>query len=508
MIQFPFFVCSLLVSFLLVVPRRCPETIREDFRTTTTRTTAAAIITSYSLAENRHRQHYTSPSSSCQLWRRQQFMLHSPTTTTTLLGRATTTSTSIFHSFWKVEECQDDDDEDDDDKCFSIDNLDACLPDDIEYDVDFPNDHDEDEECSIDNLDACEPTSASSSSSSKMEANNRNRPPKSSPTTVTLKSFVSQPIVEVQLAALVIVSSFSVGLGTLDSLPPLMTSILKYFELATSIIFTLEYMARWKLADFSPKYLIEPLAIIDLIAILPVFIKVIALTPGLDVPHILYTSGALINLRLLRILRLQRVLVDYETFAKFQRTLGLSQSETRPYQLQLARVVISIFTLLSVTSGLIYSAEHVINPMISDYFTAVYFSLITLTTVGFGDIAPMTNAGRWVVSGSILVGSAVIPAQAAALVEALLDRDNEKQINNGSMGGDTINDDTIKNNKTDENESLALEVAARLDRLEQSMEKTNERIDLILEVLQRQQEPSSSSIQATSQSNATKSPED
>ena len=56
---------------------------------------------------------------------------------------------------------------------------------------------------------------------------------------------------------------------------------------------------------------------------------------------------------------------------------------------------------------------------------ALYFcSLITtLTTVGFGDVRPITTAGRWVVSGAILVGSVVIPAQAAALVEALLDRE-------------------------------------------------------------------------------------
>ena len=63
-------------------------------------------------------------------------------------------------------------------------------------------------------------------------------------------------------------------------------------------------------------------------------------------------------------------------------SLGLPSSDTRPYQLQLARVVISIFTLLSVTSGLIFSAEHNVNPDIPDYFTAVYFGIITLTTVG------------------------------------------------------------------------------------------------------------------------------
>lgn len=105
----------------------------------------------------------------------------------------------------------------------------------------------------------------------------------------------------------------------------------------------------------------------------------------------------------------------------FEMALGMKKSEVRPYQLQLARVVISIFTLVSVSTGLIYSAENEINPQIPDYFTALYFGLTTLTTVGFGDISPVTVSGRFVVGASILAGVAIIPAQAANLAEAYLD---------------------------------------------------------------------------------------
>jgi hypothetical protein len=132
-------------------------------------------------------------------------------------------------------------------------------------------------------------------------------------------------------------------------------------------------------------------------------------------------------LRLLRILRLQRVLQDMDTFTKFEVALGISDSNVKAWQLQLARTVLSIFTLLSVSTGLIYTAEHDVNPNIPDYFTALYFGLTTLTTVGFGDIVPVSWEGRLVVSGSILAGVAVIPAQAAVLVEALLARQEERQ---------------------------------------------------------------------------------
>ena len=117
----------------------------------------------------------------------------------------------------------------------------------------------------------------------------------------------------------------------------------------------------------------------------------------------------------------------------FGMALGMKQTDVRPYQLQLARVVISIFTLLSVSTGLIYTAEHETNPMFTDYFTTLYFGLTTLTTVGFGDITPVTFQGRLVVMASILAGVIIIPAQAASLAEAYLDfqreRDGKRRVN-------------------------------------------------------------------------------
>ena len=105
----------------------------------------------------------------------------------------------------------------------------------------------------------------------------------------------------------------------------------------------------------------------------------------------------------------------------------MKKTDVRPYQLQLARVLVAISTLVSVSTGLIYTAEHEVNPQIPDYFTALYFGLTTLTTVGFGDIAPVTFQGRLVVGGTILAGAAIIPAQAATLAEAYLDFQNERR---------------------------------------------------------------------------------
>mmetsp|Transcript_13464 Transcript_13464/g.19302 ORF Transcript_13464/g.19302 Transcript_13464/m.19302 type:complete len:422 (+) Transcript_13464:71-1336(+) len=241
---------------------------------------------------------------------------------------------------------------------------------------------------------------------------------------MAMEEALRSPKVEVLLAVLVLLSCFVAALGTLQNLPPAFLDGLTFVENVYSGIFAVEYFGRWYLNGFSAKHFFKPLVMIDLIAIAPLLIQVITMM-GMNVGSV--AGAALINLRLFRILRLQRVLTDYETFKNFEISLGLEPSDAKPYQLELARVLSTVFTLLSVASGLIYTAEHEVNPGIPDYFTALYFGLTTLTTVGFGDIVPVTTEGKLVVSGSILFGVTVIPAQAAALAEALLNVQKESR---------------------------------------------------------------------------------
>jgi len=253
----------------------------------------------------------------------------------------------------------------------------------------------------------------------------------------TMREAFSSPKVEVQMAILVLLSCFVAALGTLQNLPTALSDGIIFVENIYSVIFSFEYFVRWYLSGFSAKHFFQPLVIIDLIAISPSLFQVVSMM-GFPAPAMAGTT--LITLRLFRILRLQRVLNDYDTFKKFELALGLQPSKIKPYQLELARVLSTVFTLLSIASGLIYSAEHEVNPGIPDYFTALYFGLTTLTTVGFGDIVPITTEGKLVVSGSILFGVTIIPAQAAALADALLNR--QKEGNEKLMLDRRENDDT------------------------------------------------------------------
>lgn len=268
------------------------------------------------------------------------------------------------------------------------------------------------------------------------------------PFSKSIEKRLTEPRTEVADALLILLSSLLVAVGTLPvgTLPP-ETVQLNYFleELITDIFFV-QYMLRfYSIGQLKPKFLTTPLSIIDIFVIVLPFL-ITSVLPLLaradgpfetlidDIPNWLMSTSGLVNLRLLRILRLQRVTYDIETFTDFAQALGIKAGDVRPWFLQLSRVLVSVFTLCSVSTGLIYAAEHAVNPQIPDYFTALYFGLTTLTTVGFGDIVPVTAQGRFIVSATILVGVVVIPAQAASFIEALLgfqdDRRKEKKMEN------------------------------------------------------------------------------
>jgi voltage-gated potassium channel Kch len=266
-------------------------------------------------------------------------------------------------------------------------------------------------------------------------------PPSKQPSKSSFRLLVFQtlnlPVVELAAAAAILLSTFLVALSTLD-LPIETYAAIENAVVGLNVLFAVDFFLRWYAAgQFKLIYLTKPLAIIDIfVIVLPLFLG--SVMPMLDQFGVsgdaqrnlalnLSDSAGLQVLLLLRVLRFRRVLTDINTFGRFAVALGIKRSDVRPYQLQLARVLLSIFTLLSVSSGLIYTAEHTVNPDIPDYFTALYFGLTTLTTVGFGDIVPVTFNGRLVVSGSILAGVAIIPAQAAKLADAIIASQKEEE---------------------------------------------------------------------------------
>lgn len=174
--------------------------------------------------------------------------------------------------------------------------------------------------------------------------------------------------------------------------------IIDYF---TAVIFTVEYLLRIWTADLlypdarrpRLKYLLSPSAIVDLIAILPLFIPAVA--------HV--------NLRVLRTIRLVRIFKLNRYSYAFATIVKVLKLKSR----QLISSIISILILIFISSVLMYGFEHTAQPEVfSNAFSGIWWSVVTITTVGYGDIYPVTIAGK--VCGAVIalldVGFIAVPA--------------------------------------------------------------------------------------------------
>lgn len=157
------------------------------------------------------------------------------------------------------------------------------------------------------------------------------------------------------------------------------------------VIFVLEYGLRLWAAERPLRYAISPYAIVDLVAILPVLAGV-------------FDTRSLRLIRWLRILKLARFLEE-------ERWLGREG-------LIIARIIFTLFSIVFIYSGAIYQVEHPIAPQVfGTFLDAMYFAVVTMTTVGYGDVTPVSEAGRTLTVMMILTGIALIPSQVGSLIQ-------------------------------------------------------------------------------------------
>jgi voltage-gated potassium channel len=84
---------------------------------------------------------------------------------------------------------------------------------------------------------------------------------------------------------------------------------------------------------------------------------------------------------------------------------------------KLVRLVTTILILFFIGSGLFFYVESPVNDRVQNFGDAFYFTVVALTTVGFGDITPVTEAGKWVTVLMILSGIVLIPWEASKIVK-------------------------------------------------------------------------------------------
>jgi voltage-gated potassium channel len=189
------------------------------------------------------------------------------------------------------------------------------------------------------------------------------------------------------------------------------------FEVLSVIVFSAEYLLRLWSAPESPRYAgtgarlrwaCSPLAIIDLLAIAPTLVGWFA-----PVPLDLRAVRALRLLRILRVARLGRYSIAMQAIA----------DAVREKRNELVSAVFVVLVMLIVASTLMYHVEHATNqrsfPSIP---AAMWWGIATLTTVGYGDVVPVTPIGKLLGAGIAILGIGVFALPAAILSSAFTER--------------------------------------------------------------------------------------
>jgi voltage-gated potassium channel len=181
-------------------------------------------------------------------------------------------------------------------------------------------------------------------------------------------------------------------------------------------IFILEYFLRLYGAHNRLSYVKDIYSIIDLLAIMPTLI-LLALPPS----YFIYDIRVIQTIRVLAVLRIFR-------FLRFIAQNHLFFGFISRGMVNVAWLVVSIIIIFFVYSGLFYFVESPVNPRVQNFGDAFYFTVVAISTVGFGDIVPVSGAGRFVTVAMIISGIILIPFQAARIFRAWLMTGREKKV--------------------------------------------------------------------------------
>lgn len=190
----------------------------------------------------------------------------------------------------------------------------------------------------------------------------------------------------------------SVGVVMLESVPELQAKHGRLFlllEWGFTILFTIEYIVRVLVVRRKTRYIFSFFGIVDILSIIPTYLT-------------LFLAGSqyLLVIRILRLLRVFRVL-------KMARHIGEANLIMNAFRASLAKITVFLFFVIAITVVLgtaMYIVEGVIagNPGFSSVPQSVYWGIVTISTVGYGDITPVTVIGKFIATLIMLIGYGII----------------------------------------------------------------------------------------------------
>jgi voltage-gated potassium channel len=229
------------------------------------------------------------------------------------------------------------------------------------------------------------------------------------------------------ITALILASVVMVFVGTFDTQPNT-RRILSFLESIASIVFTVEYVLRIATADFlypksgvfvsRVKYITSPMAVVDLVAILPFWLP-------------MFLPGTMLGIRALRLVRLLRIFKLNRYFDAMKAVGEVIVAKKR----ELLGSLFFVALLMLISSLLMYSAEHDAQPEVfRNAFSGLWWAVATLTTVGYGDIYPVTGLGRFIGAFIAFSGLAAVAIPTGIITSGLSERISKMAVPNYEDG--------------------------------------------------------------------------
>ena len=169
--------------------------------------------------------------------------------------------------------------------------------------------------------------------------------------------------------------------------------IIKVLEWGFTLLFTFEYYLRIYCLKHPMKYVTSFWGIIDFLSIFPAYLS-------LFWP----TGQALTVLRLLRTMRIFRIF----RLQKFQEASTQLLNALKNSALRISVFMLFVFVAAVIMGTMMYSLEGEVNPAFDNVLSGIYWAVVTITTVGFGDVVPITPAGRFIAVLVMLLGYSII----------------------------------------------------------------------------------------------------
>lgn len=210
---------------------------------------------------------------------------------------------------------------------------------------------------------------------------------------------------------LVLLNVVAVVLESFDEIDRRFMLEFDLFEIFTVIVFSIELLCRIWVSDIKypakfrwqayKKFILSPMAIVDILAILPFFVPFLT---SIDLRHI----------RILRIIRLLRVF----NLSKYSHSLRLINRIVIEKKQELTATLLLFFSMLIISASAIYWLEKDIQPdKFPSILHACWWAVVTLTTIGYGDVYPLTAMGK-VLGGLVGIMGVIITAIPVGIISS------------------------------------------------------------------------------------------